>query len=51
MHLWDKKNKRLKDQYFRYMLNVATGKTPFDAKAIKLAELNIKAMKRFGFKI
>lgn len=48
---WDKKNKRLKDQYFRFMFNVATGKTPFDAKAIKLAELNIKAMKRFGFKI
>ena len=46
---WDKKNKRLKDQYFRFMFNVATGKTPFDAKAIKLAELNIKAMKRYGF--
>jgi hypothetical protein len=47
---WDKKNKRLKDQYFRYMFNVATGKTTFDAKAIELAELNIKAMKRFGFR-
>jgi hypothetical protein len=46
---WDKKNKRLKDQYFRYMFNVASGKTPFDEKAKKMADLNFKAMKRFGF--
>jgi hypothetical protein len=47
---WDKKNRRLKDPYFRFMFNVATGKSPFDAKAKKLAELNIKAMERFGFR-
>lgn len=48
---WDKKNKRLKDHYFNFMFNVATGKNPFDAKAKKLAELNIKAMNRFGFRV
>lgn len=46
---WDRKNKRLKDHHYRFMLNVADGKYPLNERAKKFALMNYRAIKRFGF--
>jgi len=47
---WDKRNKKLKDHHFRFMWNVANNKQPLDERAKKYASMNLKFIKRFGFR-
>ncbi|MFA9391652.1 MAG: AIPR family protein [Prolixibacteraceae bacterium] len=48
---WDKKNKRLKDQNFRFMLKVANNQHPMDERAKKYALNNLKMLKKYGFEV
>lgn len=48
---WDKRNKRLKDHHFRFMLNVAEGKYPLNEKAKKYAVSNLRTLKKYGFRV
>lgn len=47
---WDRGKKKLKDFHFRFMMDVSTGKIPFDTKAKKYAKLNYESIKKYGFK-
>jgi len=47
---WDRRNKRLKDYQFRYMWDVANGKTSLSEQAKKYARMNLRAIEKFGFK-
>jgi len=46
---WDKKHKRLKDHHFKYMLNIAEGKTPLNTEAKQFVKINLQKLKKFGF--
>ena len=50
MVAWDKKNKKLKDHYYKYMLNVAEGRTSFNERTKSYVRNNLKYIERFGFK-
>lgn len=47
---WDKKNKRLKDQYFLYMKNIVDGNKPLNEQAKKYIQYNLQSIKKYGFK-
>lgn len=47
---WDKKNKRLKDHHFRFMWNIDNGKHPLNERAVKFTIMNLKMLKRYGFR-
>ena len=47
---WDRKNKRLKDQYFVYMNNIVQGKYPLNEKAENYAKISFRFLEKFGFK-
>lgn len=47
---WDKKNKRLKDHHFKYMLDIAMGTSPLTEQGKKYALMNLTSLKKFGFK-
>lgn len=46
---WDKKNKRLKDYEYRFMSNLAEGKSPLTQRNLFIAGLNLEKVKKFGF--
>jgi hypothetical protein len=47
---WDKKNKKLKDHHFKFMLEIVKGKTTLDEQAKRYAMMNYKTLLRLGFK-
>lgn len=47
---WDRKNKRLKDHYFRYMSDIIDGRIPLTEKAKQYILLNLVTIKKHGFK-
>lgn len=47
---WDRKNKRLKDQYFVYLNNIVQGKYPLNEKAENYAKISFRFLEKFGFK-
>ncbi len=47
---WDKKNKRLKDHHFKYMMDIADGKLPLTNKAKQYAKMNLVLLSKYGFK-
>jgi hypothetical protein len=47
---WDKKNKRLKDHHFKFMLEIVKGNAQLNDRAKKYAAMNYKTLLRFGFK-
>ena len=47
---WDRKNKRLKDQYFVYLKNIVQGKYPLNEKAENYAKISFRFLEKFGFK-
>ena len=46
---WEKKNKKLKDYEYRFMVNLAEGKKVLDAKNSFIATINLKKAKKYGF--
>jgi hypothetical protein len=50
MITWDKKNKRLKDHYFKYMNDIISGARPLNDQAIKYVRMNLTFLKKYGFK-
>lgn len=46
---WDKKNKRLKDHHFKYMLDIVNGKSPLTEQAKKYIGMNLSLLKKHGF--
>jgi hypothetical protein len=46
---WDKKNKRLKDYEYKFMSNLAEGKTPLTERNLFIAGLNLEKIKKQGF--
>lgn len=51
MVVWDKKNKRLKDHYFKYMLDVIDGKIPLGEQAKRYITMNLQTLKKAGFTV
>ena len=49
--LWDKKNKRLKDNEFIFMNDLSLGKKELSPYNKKLAKWNLEKVKKFGFRI
>jgi hypothetical protein len=47
---WDRKNKRLKDHHFKYMLDIASGKSPLSDQAKRYVKMNLASLKKYGFK-
>jgi hypothetical protein len=47
---WDKKNKRLKDFEYQFMFNLAEGTKPLSERNLFIANLNLKKVKKYGFK-
>ncbi len=47
---WDRKNKKLKDQYFVYMNNIVQGKYPLNDRAKSYALTSYNFLKKNGFK-
>ena len=47
---WDKKNKRLKDYEYQFMSNLAEGIKPLSDRNLFIAGLNLKKVKKYGFK-
>lgn len=47
---WDRKNKRLKDFEYQFMFKLAEGTTPLTDKNLSIAILNLKKVKKYGFK-
>jgi hypothetical protein len=47
---WDRKNKRLKDHHFKYMLDIASGISPLSDQAKRYAKMNLTSLKKYGFK-
>jgi hypothetical protein len=46
---WDKKNQRLKDYEYKFMSNLAEGKTPLTERNLFIAGLNLEKIKKQGF--
>lgn len=46
---WDKKNRRLKDFEYRFMLELSEGKRPLNERNKYLASLNLQKVKKYGF--
>ncbi len=46
---WDKRNKRLKDHNYLYLLNIANGSKPLTAQAKKYAALSLEKLRKLGF--
>lgn len=47
---WDRKNKRLKDYEYKFMTDLAEGKKELTDRNILIAELNLKKVKKYGYK-
>ena len=47
--LWDKKNKRLKGFEYRFMLDLAEGKSPLTERNKKIALKNLQKIQKYGF--
>jgi hypothetical protein len=50
MVAWDRKNKRLKDFQFTFMNEITNGKRSLNEHTKKIVALNLKTLKKFGFK-
>lgn len=50
MVAWDKKNKKLKPHYFKFMHDIVSGAIPLDAAAKKNLQRNFQLLKNYGFK-
>ncbi|MFA6128247.1 MAG: AIPR family protein [Bacteroidales bacterium] len=46
---WDKKNRKLKDLEYKFMLDLAEGRKPFSERNKFIAGLNLSKVKRYGF--
>jgi len=46
---WDKKNKKLRDIEFRFMLELAEGRKPLSERNKFIAGLNLQKVKKLGF--
>jgi hypothetical protein len=46
---WDKKNKRLKDYEYKFMSNLAEGRTPLTERNLFIAGLNLEKIKKQGY--
>lgn len=46
---WDKKNRRLKDYEYKFMLALSEGKKPWSARNISIARSNLQKAKKFGY--
>lgn len=49
MVAWNRKNKRLKNHHFKYMLEVANGKLPLGDQAKRYAAINLQTLKKYDF--
>jgi hypothetical protein len=47
---WDRKNKKLKDHHFKYMVNLIEGKFSLSDQAKRYVLLNLEQLRKFGFK-
>jgi hypothetical protein len=47
---WDSENKRLKPQYFQYMVNIVDGKTALTKQAKGIVMLNLGVLEKHGFR-
>lgn len=47
---WDRKNKRLKDYEYKFMAEIADGKKSLTDRNVFIAALNLKKVKKYGFK-
>lgn len=47
--LWDKRNKRLKDFEYRFMLDLSEGKSPLTERNKKIALKNLQKIQKYGF--
>lgn len=47
---WDKKNKKLKDHHFKYMLEIVKSNNKLTDQSKKYALMNYKTLQRFGFR-
>lgn len=47
---WDKRNKRLKPYEYRFMSDLADGKKDMTGRNLFIAELNLKKVKKYGFR-
>lgn len=47
---WDRKNKRLKDYEYKFMADLAEGKKTLTDRNLFIAGLNLKKVKKYGFK-
>jgi len=47
---WDKRNKKLKDHHFKFMLEIVKGNSQLTDQAKKYAAMNYKTLLRSGFK-
>ncbi len=47
---WDRKNKRLKDYEYKFMADLAEGKKTLTDRNLFIAELNLKKVKKYGYK-
>jgi hypothetical protein len=48
---WDSKNRRLKSDHRKFMLELVTGKSPIDEKAANVIKFHLEEMKKFGYKV
>jgi len=46
---WDKRRRRLKDYEYKFMLALSEGTKPLTDRNKKIAELNLKKVKKYGF--
>jgi len=49
MVLWDKKNKKLKDFEYKFMLDLSEGRKSMSDRNKFIAGLNLIKVKKFGF--
>lgn len=47
---WDRKNRRLKDHHFKYMLDLVAGKIAINEQAKRYVKLNLQHLRKFGYK-
>jgi hypothetical protein len=48
---WDKKNKKLKDFEFKFMVDLSEGKKQMSDRNIFIANLNLQKVKKYGYKL
>ncbi|RBL94208.1 abortive phage resistance protein [Chitinophaga flava] len=48
---WDKRNKRLKSDHYKYLVDIADGKIQLTIQAQKKIKLNLERLAKYGFKI